>query len=185
MPAPVLTRFPASITAGDTTRLQLSFADFPASAGWTGQLILNQIGSDPVVIDGTPSGDNFGFVITAEDSTRLTAGPCSWAARLTQSSSGDVDTGQGGAFTVLPNYAASIAKSTTQLQLDSANAAFSELCDNPTISVQASGQNFTKANLSELLNMIQRLEAKVKLEQAAAAGLRGDAPTRSIRPYFV
>ena len=178
-----LTIFPQSITSGDTTRLLLNFSLCPATT-FTSVLVLNRAGVAPVTSTGTASGSSFAFVITATQSAAMTAGQWTYAARCTEIASGDVTSGADGDFTVLANYATTITASATQLQLDAANTALLTLLANPEVSVSFNGQSFTKENQAVLLNTIRNLEAKLAAEKAAAAGLRGDAPTRSIRPYF-
>lgn len=184
MALPTLTTFPQAITAGDTTLLLLSFADFPANGGFTAAMSLNQAGAAPQSVTGSASGSGFQFVISAAVSGALSAGLCTWAVRATQTSTGYVETAQGGSFTVLPNYATTITKSITQQQLDAANAALLTLVANPEAIVSFNGQSFTSASKAELLGVIRNLKAMVAAENATAAGLYGDAPTRSIRPFF-
>lgn len=183
MPAPNQTCFPSAFTAGETVRLQLTFGDYPASRGWSAALKLNKAGETVVSVAGSATGDGFLFVITAAVSALMAAGQWTWAARVTDGT--DVKTAQAGDFTLLPDYSATIAKSTTQLQLEAANTAFSTLIADPLASVSFNGQSFAYSNRMELFDIIERLQAKVNQENSAAAGLRGDPPTRSIRPYFV
>lgn len=179
-----LTYFPAAITSGDTTRLTLSFPDCPATT-FTATLVLNTPGTAPITCAGSANGDAFNFTITAAQSATMAAGRWTWAARCTETASGDVTSGGDGDFTVLANYATTITKSDAQQQLDAANTAFLSLVANPDSTVSFNGHSFSAASKDELLNIIERLRGLVAREQAAAAGLRGDAPTRSIRPYFV
>ena len=179
-----LTYFPQSLTSGDTVRLLLSFPLCPATA-FSSVLVLNRPGVAPITSTGTASGSAFAFTITATQSATMAAGAWTWAARCTDTASGDVTSGGDGDFTVLANYATTITASATQLQLDAANTALLTLLANPEVSVSFNGQSFTKENQAQLLNTIRNLEAKLAAEKAAAAGLRGDAPTRSIRPLFV
>ena len=180
----VLSCFPPVITAGDTLKLQLSFGDYPAT-DWTALLKLNQPGNAVVSISGTASDRDFLFTVTSVITEQMVKGQWTWAVRVTETSSNEVTTAQAGDFVVLANYAGTVAKSAAQLQLDAANTAFAKLIASPRQSVSFNGQNFNYANKSELLGIIDRLQAKVDRENAEAAGLRGDGPTRSIRPYFV
>jgi ABC-type transporter Mla MlaB component len=176
--------FPASLTAGDTAVIQLSFGDYPATA-WTASLVLNQPGQSAVSVAGAASGNNFIFTVPVATTAAMAVGAWSWAARVTETATSQVATADGGAFTLLANYATTVTKSIAQQQLDAANAALLTLAATPNVSVSFNGQSFTRSSQGALLDIIARLEAKVAHEQAVAAGLRGDAPTRSIRPYFV
>jgi hypothetical protein len=179
-----LSYFPQSITSGDTTLLLLNLPNCPASGG-TATLILNKTGSAPITCTGSASGDNFAFTITAAQSTTMAAGAWTWTARYTESGTGYVYSGGDGDFTVLANPASTLTKSSTEQQLDAANTALLTLLANPDQSVSFNGQSFTKENQNALLDIVYRLESKLAAERNAAAGLRGDPVTRSIRPYFV
>lgn len=163
--------------------MQLSFGEYPASAGWTAAMILNQIGSAPISITGSASGDNFIFTIPAATTAAMGAGLWTWAARVTLS--GQVATADAGDFTLLGNYASTLTKSMAQQQLDAANTALLALVANPDSSSSFNGQSYSKENQASLLDIIRNLKSLVRQEEAEAAGLRGDAPSRSVRPYFV
>lgn len=182
MPIPIINYFPAAITAGDSVRVQLGFGDYPAGT-WTAALKLNQPGGKVVSVTGSAVSTEFLFEITAAITEKMGVGEWTWAVRVASSS--DRATAQGGTFTLQPDYAAVTDKTITQRQLDAANDQLLILTGNPDATVSFNGQTFTKANESSLLDVIARLEQKVSKEAATAAGLRGDAPTRSIRPYFV
>jgi len=184
MAIPVLTYFPQSITAGDTTRLQLSFPNLPATQ-YTGTLILNQAGQTAVTCSGTASGDLYQFTITATQSAAMNPGAWTWQARATGMSGGDVTTALAGDFTILPNPASTFAKSNAQQQLDAANAALLLLAANPDAETDFNGQKIRSVDIPKMIDVVRNLKALVAEELNSAAGLRGDAPTRSIRPYFV
>ena len=179
-----LSYFPQSITSGDTTRLLLSLPLCPAPT-FTSILILNRAGTAPITCTGSASGDNHAFTITAAQSTTMAAGAWTWVARCTETASGDVTNGGAGDFTILANPATTLTKSATQQQLDAANTALLTLLANPDASTSFNGQSFTKENQHVLLGVIRNLESKLASENNAAAGLRGDPVTRSIRPYFL
>jgi len=183
MALPLLTIFPQSITSGDTTRLQLSLRECPAST-YTATLILNQAGVAAVTCAGTASGDNFLFTITAAQSSAMLVGAWTWQARATQTSSGDVTTGAAGDFIVLANPASTLTKSNAQQQLDAANAALLLLAGNPDAVTNFNGQSITSVDIPKMIAVVRNLKALVAEEKNEASGLRGDAPSRSIRPYF-
>lgn len=184
MAIPVQTVFPQSITSGDTTRLQLSLPDAPATT-YSAVLILNQAGSAAVNCTGSASGENFLFTITASQSATMLPGAWTWQARATQTSSGDVSTILAGDFTVLANPASTLSKTTAQQQLDAANAALLLLAGNPDAETNFNGQMIRSVDIPKMIEVVRNLKALVAAELNDAAGLRGDAPTRSIRPYFV
>jgi hypothetical protein len=162
----------------------LGWGDYPAT-GWTLTLKLNQPNGTAVSIAGTASGNNFNIVITAAVSAAMAVGAWIAVARVTETATGDVADAQQWDFTVLPNAATTIAKSAAQQQLDAANTALLSLIANPYSNTSVNGQSFSKENQWQLVDLIARLEAKVAAENAAAAQLRGDSVSRSIRPYFV
>ena len=183
MALPVVTVFPQSITSGDTTRLQLNLRKCPASS-YTATLILNQAGVAAVTCTGTASGDNFLFTITAAQSGAMAVGAWTWQARATETASGDVTTADAGDFTVLANPASTLTKSNAQQQLDAANAALLLLAGNPDAETDFNGQKIRSVDIPQMIAVVRNLKALVAEEKNDAAGLRGDAKTRSIRPYF-
>lgn len=184
MASPIFYRFPQSLVAGDTARIQLTFGDFPSNL-WAASLKINKVGSPALSVSGSATSNGFLFVVQDTLTENLAPGNYTWGVRVTEAASGDSRTADGGSFVLLANYAGIIQKSTAQLQLDAANTAFATVVANPESSVSFNGQNFTTANSYQLLDIISRLEAKVKAELAEASGFAGDPPTRSIRPFFV
>lgn len=178
-----ITYFPQAITSGDTVLLRLSFGNAPAT-GFTASLKINQVGAAPQSVAGSANGTAFDFVITNTITDALSAGPATWAVRATETATGYVITAGAGDFTVLADYADTLTKSLAQQQLDAANATLLILAGNPEGTASFNGHSYSKENMGALLDVIQKLKAIVAQETAAAAGLRGDPPTRSIRPYF-
>lgn len=178
MAVEILTEVPQSIESGDTTRIALGYSDFPATA-WTAALLLNIPGSAPLSITGTTyQTSSFLFVITAANSAALAAGFYDWSVRVTAITGGDVSTADYGLIEVRPNFGATVAKSSAQLQLDAAQTALTTLLGSPYSSVSFNGQSFSKDNQSSLIDIISRLQAIVLAE-------RGRPIERCIRPVFV
>lgn len=170
-----LTEMPQSFESGDTVRVTLGYSEYPATL-WTAALKLNLPGTTPTSVNGTASGTNFIFVLSAVTTAAMAAGVYDYAVRVTETSSGEITTAEEGFVVVEPNVGALIAKSTAQLQLEAAYTAFSTLVANPFTSVSFNGQSFSKDNQGSLLDLISRLEAKVASER--------NPGTRCIRPVF-
>jgi hypothetical protein len=73
---------PGDIVAGDTLTWKRSFADYPASAGWTLAYVLNSPTARIVVnpVDVTPLGDAFSVQIPSSETTTWTPGTYQWLA---------------------------------------------------------------------------------------------------------
>jgi len=183
MASPILTCFPQALTAGDTARVQLSFGKYPP-VSWTSELFLNKAGVPSVRITGSSYNGGHLFIVLDSQTANCSAGDYTWGVRVSEASSGDSRTAGGGTFTMLPNYAGVITPSPAALQLAAANEAFAIVVANPESSVSFNGQSFTQSSSSGLLDIISRLEAKVKQENDKRAGLSGEFVSRAIRPYF-
>lgn len=78
-----LTAIPLQIVRGTSLDYRRTYADFPASAGWTAKLWL--AGASVVGIDGVADGDSFDFSLTVAQTTALAAGVYLWEERVIRS----------------------------------------------------------------------------------------------------
>lgn len=79
-----LTALPDSFAAGTTTVYRRSFADYPASDGWTLKLHLR--GKSALDVTATPDGDDFILTLTATATGVLVAGGYTWSEQVTRGS---------------------------------------------------------------------------------------------------
>lgn len=71
------TTMPNSFCAGTTVDLLLSYADYPASAGWSASLYL--AGASVLTpVTGVPTGNAYAFTMTASNTKLLKAGTYKW-----------------------------------------------------------------------------------------------------------
>ncbi len=94
-----LSAVPAALVAGDDLDLLLSFADYPASDGWTVTLGLAGGVASKLTATSTASGDDHAIVVSATDSLLLEAGWYTYTLRATDGTS--VRTIQSGKLEVL------------------------------------------------------------------------------------
>lgn len=110
-PAPALTtpleQIPSSLTAGDTWDFRLTFADYPASAGWVLALYFRGVGT--LTAAGVAEGDAHRVTIPAsgDGSSDIAAGTYVWLARATKD--GAAYTAQSGTVVVQANPATAAA----------------------------------------------------------------------------
>lgn len=91
-----LTALPSRLIAGDSYTITLTYADYPASAGWA--LALAVAGIDVQSWTSTASGDAHVLTLPAAETAALTAG--TYQMRLRASLSGTVETIATGALVV-------------------------------------------------------------------------------------
>lgn len=99
----ILTAFPASLIAGDTTTVVRTYDAHGVSVGdgWTVRLTLLSLNSERVTVTATESGTAFQFVLTATESVKLPAGYTSLAVTATKDDTRY--TVEEGALTVKPD----------------------------------------------------------------------------------
>jgi len=102
---PTQTDVPNTITAGDSLSLLLSFADYPATAGWALSFAL--AGPSVVAVTSTASGASHALTLTAAQTGDLAAGLYQW--RLRAALSGVIETVAKGTTTLVADLGVSVA----------------------------------------------------------------------------
>ena len=181
MAVTALTAFPAYFNAGDTVRLSLANTDYPSSA-WTLDVVLR--GASSKTFRATADGTGYAVVIPAADSAKLTPGSYNVTLVYTHTD-GERDSEPYGRVEVLPNPTAAPAKTIARQTLDAMEAALLKLAGGSNASVSFNGQSFTKKNLDQLQNAIERQKGIVRLEEQRASGRAryGGIGVRFGRPY--
>lgn len=159
------TSFPFSFIAGDTVRVTIGDSKYPSSA-WTLQVVL-QGATESKPFDVT-AGDNnaFDLVISATDSAKIAPGLYQVAYIYTETAQdGDRQTGDCvDSVTVYADPAQTAAKSIARQTLEAMEAAYLKLAGGSNVTVNFNGQSFTKRNLRDLADAIDRQRAIVSGE---------------------
>src|SRR5690242_6106851 len=183
MSVPVINGMPDAFESGDTVVFTEGFGDFPP-ASWSATVYLSLNGTAAINATATESGSTYTFTLTAANTATLAPGSYDFAIYCLETATNQRKFAKGGTVQVLPNLAASQTASDAAQQLSAANTTLTTLLAKKNGSVSFNGQSFTMQNIDSLYRIIARLEAKVKAERDERAALRGEAPTRAIRPYF-
>lgn len=87
MTAPIPTREPERLSAGDTWQWTRTFGDYPAST-WTLNyfLAVEGAGANPITFEATADGDTFAITVAAATTAAYAAGSYQWTAYATDGS---------------------------------------------------------------------------------------------------
>lgn len=168
MPDP-LTSVPATLTAGDSLSVTLSFSDYPASAGWTAALYLR--GPSALDVTGTAVGDQHGFVVTGTASANLTPGSYVWGVRLT--SGATTHTADTGRITLRPNLATAAAgalQSYAEQQLAVCQQARANILAGEMKLYMIGGRQVQLHTLDDLRREESYWQTRVQMERGAGFG---------------
>lgn len=148
----IRTSTPDFFIAGDTSKWQVSYADYPASQGWSGSFYLT--GPASRSLSASPNGDAFDFTLTPVLSSGLTAGTYKYAIKCTSGS--EVYTAESDVIEVRDNLA-SIATAVMHAEamvtlIEAAQKAM--LADGiAAVSLTIAGRSYTSLSLEQLENM--------------------------------
>lgn len=182
MSAPVPTCAPLSIVAGDTVAWSRSFADYPASAGWS--LHYKLVGpSASYSVDATASGDAFAVTIPAATSVNYAPGNYS-LQEYVSNDAGDRYTTGITPLAIAANLAAAPSagmdtRSDAQQMLDSVNAVLKGRAGEAEQQVTINGRSIVYMPVADLLALRSRLLLQVQNERRSQ-GLP-DASTLRVR----
>lgn len=95
------TALPEQIVAGTTVKVRRSYADCPASAGWTLTLFLN--GAETFSKAFSASGDSFEITLTAAETAGLTPGNYQFIEQASKSGEKFIPPGGSGVVAVMPD----------------------------------------------------------------------------------
>lgn len=182
MPVEALTQFPRSIIAGDTVRVTISDGDYPSSL-WT--LAVRFVGTAAFSFAATPiTGDQFELVLTAAQSLTLTPGTYNVTFTYTETSSGEKQSVSAGKTQVYPDPSAVAPVSQARSTLSAMKAALLALAAGTTSTVNFNGQSFTKKNLKDLQDAIDRQQRIVDQEEGAGDLIAGKRRATGIGVRF-
>jgi hypothetical protein len=162
---------PSSIVAGTTTKVLLSFSDFPPPT-WTADLyIAGEV--TPAKITGAQSGNSFLFTIDATTSALLKPGNYSW--RVTATSGAEVYSADAGTVNVERNIAAASAgdfQTWAAKTLPIVEAAIEGRLTADIESYSIAGRAVSKIPMKELLSYRASLQSIVQQEQTPGSFVR-------------
>lgn len=179
MPVETTTGLPSQFAAGTTVRFTLSYDDYPAS-DWS--LSFSLLGAGSFSAAGVVSGDGFIVTLTAAQTATLTPGQYRWAARVTETASGDVAVADSGFVTVTADLSNS-AVGPWRARYNAAVTAFAGLSASKYASIEVEGQSFSMRNGTEQREMLEYLEDKAIAEDKTL-GRSGSGTLKRIQMRF-
>lgn len=160
----LLTEPPDSFYAGTTVKLCCSYADYPASSGWSLKLYL--AGPSIANFTGVASSAAFNFTLPATDTAALKPGTYVWQALA--SKSGETYVADEGRLEVLPNIVSARAgdlQTWEERTLAVVEAALENRLSADMEAYQIAGRAVTKIRSAELLELRARLRHEVWMQK--------------------
>lgn len=177
-----LTSMPATIVAGSTVKLTLTYGDFPADAGWALKLYL--AGARIIApVTGSASGKGFNLTLSSTVTATLVEGTYQWEARATKS--GETYVAEAGLVRVQADISAARAgdrQAWAERALAVVEARIEGRLTADQEEFQIHGRAVKRIPMSELLGI--RAQLKAELRGAAAAAGGGVATLRTVRARF-
>ena len=156
-----LTQLPDSFSAGTTVSYRKSFADYPASGGWT--LTLYLAGASVADIVAVADGDDFVVTITPTDTTGgFSSGHYKWVERV--SKSGEVYDVATGVVTIEPDLATAIdggEQSWLETSVDALKAHIAGRLPAGMEAYAIAGRQVSKIPVREAIVLLTDLEARL------------------------
>lgn len=175
MAVEALANFPRAFVAGDTLRVSITDGDYP-SPGWTLKVLFRSPSGAVFSYDATDDGAaGFTFVIPAVDTAQLSAGEYAVTYVWTEAATGERISETIGATAVLPDPTAVAPKSVARQTLEAMEAALQSLASGANLTVSFNGQSFTRRNLKDFQDAIDRQRSIVRDEEkllGLASGLK-------------
>lgn len=176
----MLSAIPYKLRAGDTWQWSAAFADYPAGDGWI--LTTSFRGTSALDVIGEQDGDGWTNTAPAADTADLAAGKYVWITRVALDA--EVFTVAKGTLEILADLAAAEAgfdgRTIAEIQLDTAETAFTALLSKKNSSVSFGDQSFTLQDIEKLKRIRDELRTQVANEKLAANG----RPRRTIKISF-
>ena len=165
-----LTSIPATVRSGDSISWLLSFAGYPATAGWSLSItLINHDGKE--TLTSTASGDDYAVTVTAATTAGWDAGVYAWAALLTN---GDERATAGtGQVEVLANLAALTThdrRTLAEVCLANIEAVIQGKATADNLEYSINNRSLKRYTWSELLAARNHFKAEVARERRAASG---------------
>lgn len=172
MAVATLTEFPASFIAGDTLRVSISDSSF-LSTLWSLKALLTSATKVHSFTASAVAGGSFLLEISAANTAKLAPGIYAVRYVFTETSTTERKTGADSFITtVYANPEAVGAKSIARQTLEAMESAFLKLSGGSNLSVNFNGQSFTKRNLKDFMDAIDRQRAIVAAEDVQLTGQR-------------
>lgn len=171
MPSEVLTQFPSQFVSGDALRVTIADSNYPSTL-WTLKVWFQTATATTDFAAPAGPGTSFSLYITSAQSAALAAGKYRVGFVFTEIAlpndrvTGDTEYD----VTVLANPAVARPKTQARLILEAMEAAMLVLSRGSNETVSFNGQSFTKRNLKEFQDAIDRQRAIVAGEDAVAGG---------------
>lgn len=170
MAVEVLTEFPHSFVAGDTIRVTMADSRFPSSL-WKLKVLFQSALAAKSFAATTGTGGAYNIVIAASTSAKILPGAYSIAFVYTETSTQERHTVESDrAIIVLRDPTVAGAKSIARQTLEAMESAFLKLSSGSNLSVNFNGQSFTKRNLEDFQDAIDRQRAIVQAEDSSRIG---------------
>ena len=165
-----LTSIPATVRSGDSISWLLSFAGYPATAGWSLSItLINHEGKE--TLTGTASGDSYAVTVPAATTAGWDVGVYAWAALLTSGT--DRVTAGTGQIEVLANLAALTThdrRTHAEICLANLEAVIQGKATADNLEYAINDRSLKRYTWSELLSARAHFKAEVAREQRAASG---------------
>lgn len=164
-----LGQFPANFVAGDQVIVNgIGSVDYPPSA-WNMSAVFNGRDGTSVTVGASPDADGITFDLTVDQRAKLSSGRYSLFYVFTSKADPKQRASlfQGDVF-VLDDPATSQSQSVARQTLDAMQNALLKLSNGTNTSVNFNGQTFTKRNLKDLQDAIDRQKNVVNGEEVDA-----------------
>jgi hypothetical protein len=170
---------PVKARAGDSLRFSLNFPDYPASDGWTLEIVL-LCASRRYTFDGEADSDGFSVNVAPTDTKLWVAGKYSLIARVTNSDETIAATVYEGRIEILPDITAVADPRTHEEKvLDAINAVIEGRADVDEYTI--GGRSIKKMPIGDLLKFQAVYATRVKAQRIA----RGEKlPKRDVAIQF-
>lgn len=167
-----LDEFPSSFVAGDTIKVSFSDSRFP-STEWTAKILMVSPEVSKSFPATTGTGDAFDLEISSEESNKLKPGVYVVSFVFTETSSSERQTSEDQtATTVFANPEKGPQKSIARQTLEAMEKSLLLVAGNERLTVNFNGQTFTRRNIKELQDAIDRQKSVVDAEETQLSGHR-------------
>lgn len=160
MTPPISTIEPTKLVAGDTSKWERSFADYPASDGWVLAYAFRGIGKFDVTA--TADGDKYAITLPAATTAAIDEGLYEWTASVTKAA--ERYTLCSGSLILAPNLAAvtdASRQSHVERMVPLLEAQIETLMTSPIESYSIEQQQTVRRNLAELTKVLSIYRSKL------------------------
>lgn len=174
MAVETLTEFPQSFVAGDTVRVTISDSDCPSTL-WTLKVLLQSATESKSFAAAAVGGSSTAYtlLIPAVNSAKITAGFYIVSFIYTETATSERKTGECNlSVTVYANPELTPSKSVARQTLEAMESAFLKLAGGSNAQVNFNGHSYTKKNLKDFQDAIERQRAVVNTEDQSRTGHR-------------